>query len=264
MICASSQRMKYRKRFGQNFLTDEVVINRILSAINLRESDKVIEIGPGGGAITSGLYEIARDGYRAIEIDRDLVLALRVAYPKLRLVNEDVLKVDFEQLLPERSFSRIVGNLPYNITTPIFFKLLSVKDRSKIRDLHFMIQKEVAERLTASPGTKNWGRLSILIQIYFQVKQLFDVAPGSFKPEPKVWSSFVKLVPKATDLDVKKMEVLDRVLRAAFSGRRKTIRNSLKNFGIDWSGFEIESTRRADDLAINDYLSVVDFLSETI
>ena len=127
-----------------------------------------------------------------------------------------------------------------------------------------MIQKEVAERLTALPGTKNWGRLSILIQIYFQVKQLFDVAPGSFKPEPKVWSSFVKLVPKASDLEEKKMEILDRVLRAAFSGRRKTIRNSLKNFGIDWSGFEVESTRRADDLTINDYLSVVDFLSETI
>ena len=179
-------------------------------------------------------------------------------------MNEDVLKVDFEQLLPERSFSRIVGNLPYNITTPIFFKLLSIKDRSKIRDLHFMIQKEVAERLTASPGTKNWGRLSILIQIYFQVQQLFDVAPGSFKPEPKVWSSFVKLVPIASDLDEKKMELLDQVLRVAFSGRRKTIRNSLKKFGIDWSGFEVESTRRADDLTINDYLSVVDFLSEKI
>ncbi len=256
--------MKYRKRFGQNFLIDDLVIDKILSIIDLHELDSVIEIGPGSGAITSGLYEVARKDYCAIEIDRDLVEVLKTIYPNLKLINQDVLKVDFDELFQDKRSFRVLGNLPYNITTPILFKFIELRDRSKIRDLHFMIQKEMADRLTASPSSKNWGRLSILIQIYFEVDSLFDVAPSSFNPPPKVWSSFIKLVPKENDLDREKMAVLDNVLREAFSGRRKTIRNSLKSFGIDWNNLEVDAGKRADDLAIEDYLTVLDSLGEVI
>jgi len=252
--------MKYRKRFGQNFLTDDIVIDKILSIVNLHEQDSVVEIGPGGGAITSGLYEVAKEDYCAIEIDRDLVEVLKTNHPNLRLINQDVLKVDFNELFQDKRSSRVLGNLPYNITTPILFKFIELRDRYKIRDLYFMVQKEMADRLTASPSSKNWGRLSILIQIYFEVECLFDVAPSSFNPPPKIWSSFIKLVPKENDLDREKMELLDNVLRAAFSGRRKTIRNSLKSFDIDWNNVEVDAGRRADDLAIRDYLTILDSL----
>ncbi len=256
--------MKYRKRFGQNFLTDNFVIDKILSSLDLHEFDSVIEIGPGNGAITSGLYEIVKGDYCAIEIDRDLVEALRTTFPNLRLINEDVLKVDFDELLQAKSRARVLGNLPYNITTPILFKLIGLRDRFNIRDLHFMVQREVADRLSASRSSKNWGRLSILIQIYFKVERLLDVAPTSFNPAPKVWSSFIRLVPRESDLDPKKRELLDSILRAAFSARRKTIRNSLKPFDINWNEVEIDPARRADDLAIEDYLSVLDSLSGKI
>ena len=126
-----------------------------------------------------------------------------------------------------------------------------------------MVQKEMADRLTATPSTKSWGRLSVLIQIHFDIESLFDVAPSSFSPEPKVWSSFVKLVPKENCLDQDKMELLDQVLKTAFSGRRKTIRNSLKSFDIDWQETEVDTTRRADDLAIQDYLRVLDSVGGT-
>ncbi len=250
--------MRHRKRFGQNFLTDDLVIAKILSAINLHELDSVIEIGPGSGAITSGLYDVAKKDYCAIEIDRDLIKVLQEKHPKLKLVNEDVLQVDFDELLQGKSHFRVLGNLPYNITTPILFKLIGLSDRFKIRDLHFMVQKELADRLTASPSSKNWSRLSVLIQIHFDIESLFDVAPSSFSPEPKVWSSFVKMAPKENCLDREKMKLLDKVLKAAFSGRRKTIRNSLKSFDIDWRETNIDTTRRADDLAIQDYLRVLD------
>jgi len=255
--------MRYRKRFGQNFLTDDLVIAKILSSVGLDERDSVIEIGPGSGAITSGLYDVAKEDYRAIEIDRDLIKVLQAKYPNLKLINEDVLQVDFDELLGDKSHFRILGNLPYNITTPILFKLIGLGDRFKIRDLHFMVQKEMADRLTATPSTKSWGRLSVLIQIHFDIESLFDVAPSSFSPEPKVWSSFVKLVPKENFLDQDKMELLDQVLKTAFSGRRKTIRNSLKSFDIDWQEIEVDTTRRADDLGIQDYLRVLDSVGGT-
>ena len=177
--------VRTRKRFGQNFLIDEGVIDRIVSVVGLSDSDRVLEIGPGTGAITSRLHEIAKENYTAIEIDRDLVRLLSDRYPNLTILNEDVLQVNFDSLIVENEV-RVIGNLPYNITSPLLFRLMSTSARSKVQDFHFMVQKEMADRLAASPGSKSWGRLSIMIQTSFEVSRIFDVAPSAFRPQPKV------------------------------------------------------------------------------
>ena len=218
--------VRTRKRFGQNFLIDEGGIDRIVSVVGLNDSDRVLEIGPGTGAITSRLHEIAKENYTAIEIDRDLVRLLNDRYPNLTILNEDVLQVNFDSLILENEV-RVIGNLPYNITSPLLFRLMSTNVRSKVQDFHFMVQKEMADRLAASPGSKSWGRLSIMIQTSFEVSRIFDVAPSAFRPQPKVWSSFIRMVPVENQLDDQKMPVLNGILRNAFSGRRKKIQNSL-------------------------------------
>ena len=215
-----------RKRFGQNFLIDEGVIDRIVSVVGLSDSDRVLEIGPGTGAITSRLHEIAKENYTAIEIDRDLVRLLNDRYPNLTILNEDVLQVNFDSLIVENEV-RVIGNLPYNITSLLLFRLMSTSARSKVQDFHFMVQKEMADRLAASPGSKSWGRLSIMIQTSFEVSRIFDVAPSAFRPQPKVWSSFIRMVPVENQLDDHKMKVLNGILRTAFSGRRKRSRTRL-------------------------------------
>ena len=163
--------VRTRKRFGQNFLIDEGVIDRIVSVVGLSDSDRVLEIGPGTGAITSRLHEIAKENYTAIEIDRDLVRLLSDRYPNLTILNEDVLQVNFDSLIVENEV-RVIGNLPYNITSPLLFRLMSTSARSKVQDFHFMVQKEMADRLAASPGSKSWGRLSIMIQTSFEVSRI--------------------------------------------------------------------------------------------
>ena len=251
---------RIRKRFGQNFLVDEEVINRIVSVIGLKETDRVLEIGPGTGAITSRLHEIAEENYIAIEIDRDLVSLLSDLHPNLTILNQDVLHVNFDLLIGENGV-RVIGNLPYNITSPLLFRLMSVNARSKMQDLHFMVQREVAERLAASPGTKSWGRLSIMVQTAFEVASIFDVAPSAFKPQPKVWSSFVRMVPLENRLDDYRMKVLNGILRCAFSGRRKKIQNSLRSFDIDWQSLSLDPSRRADQLTMKDYLKLTNSLT---
>ena len=219
--------VRTRKRFGQNFLIDEGVIDRIVSVVELSDSDRVLEIGPGTGAITSRLHEIAKDNYTAIEIDRDLVRLLNDRYPNLTILNEDVLQVNFDSLILENEV-RVLGNLPYNITSPLLFRLMSTSARSKVQDFHFMVQKEMADRLAASPGSKSWGRLSIMIQTSFEVSRIFDVAPSAFRPHPKVWSSFIRMVPVENQLDDQKMKVLNGILRYAFLVDEK-IQNSLSS-----------------------------------
>ena len=253
--------VKARKRFGQNFLIDEGVIDRITSAVGLKYSDRVLEIGPGSGAITSRLHEIAEENYTAIEIDRDLVRLLGNRYPNLTILNQDVLQVDFDSLIGENEV-RVIGNLPYNITTPLLFRLMSMNSRSKMKDFHFMVQKEMAARLAASPGSKSWGRLGIMIQTSFEVKSLFDVAPSAFRPQPKVWSSFIRMVPVENQLDDYKMKVLNGILRTAFSGRRKKIQNSLDSFGIDWRNLALDPSKRADQITMEDYLQLTDYLTD--
>ena len=220
--------MPVRKRFGQHFLHDPSVVRRIVDAVSPVAGQRLVEIGPGRGALTFEL--LARAGeLDAIEIDRDL--AARLAHDprsagRLRLHVEDALTTDFESLRGSGARLRIVGNLPYNISTPLLFKL--IEQRSAIEDIHVMLQKEVVDRMTARPGTKAYGRLTVMLAAYARVERLFDVGPGAFQPPPQVWSSVARLIPSEQPLfETGGGAALRTLVATAFSHRRKTIRNGL-------------------------------------
>lgn len=218
-----------RKRFGQNFLVDQRIINHIVRSIRPQAGDNLVEIGPGKGAITALLLN-ACPSLNVVELDRDLIPILQAtfsAYPELIIHQADALKFDFGTLASNENPLRIVGNLPYNISTPLIFHLLSF--RQLVRDMHFMLQKEVVLRMAAQVGDNNYGRLGIMTQYYCQVEHLFDVGPESFRPVPKVESAIVRLTPHV-ELPFKadNHDTLELVVRTAFSQRRKTLRNALK------------------------------------
>lgn len=217
---------KARKRFGQNFLHDEHWIGKIAQAIHAQPGDAVIEIGPGQAALTREIIAAARHA-SAVEIDRDLAAWLRTQFTEeeLTLIEADALKLDW-RALAENQPLRIIGNLPYNISSPLLFALLPVADR--VIDQHFMLQREVVDRMVSPPGSKTYGRLSVMLQWRYDMVKLFDVPPGAFTPAPKVVSSVVRMVPKKTG-DVAKVdyELFSSVVANAFSQRRKTLRNAL-------------------------------------
>ena len=218
-----------RKRFGQNFLHDPGIIQRIVQAIAPKPGDNLVEIGPGQGAITTELLPLL-GRMHAIELDRDLVgpLAERCAsLGELQIHSTDALKFDFSTLAEPGRPLRVVGNLPYNISTPLLFHLLDQSDH--IKDMHFMLQKEVVERMASEPGSKSYGRLSVMLQARARVSALFHIGPGAFNPPPKVDSAFVRLQPWETSpYRIDDWEVFGRVVAQAFSQRRKTLRNSLR------------------------------------
>jgi 16S rRNA (adenine1518-N6/adenine1519-N6)-dimethyltransferase len=218
-----------RKRFGQNFLHDPGVINNILRAVAPREGQHLVEIGPGQGAITEGLLGSGAK-LDVVELDHDLhplLLARFGANPTFQLHKGDALKFDFSQLAQPGEKLRIVGNLPYNISTPLMFHLL--KQADCIADMHFMLQKEVVQRLAAGAGMNHYGRLGIMVQYHCRVEHLFDVGPGAFKPAPKVDSAIVRLTPHAQlPHPADDPAMLELVVREAFNQRRKTLRNTLK------------------------------------
>jgi 16S rRNA (adenine1518-N6/adenine1519-N6)-dimethyltransferase len=243
-----------RKRFGQHFLADRRVLERIVDAIDPRPGQPVFEIGPGQGVLTAEL--IARAGQvRAIEIDRDLAAALRERFgTQLALVEGDALDFDYTSL---PAGVRIVGNLPYNISTPLLFRLAAAAGR--FADLHFMLQKEVVLRMAAAPSTGDYGRLSVMVQHHFRVERLFDVAPGAFRPPPKVDSSIVRLEPRpaAERGDATEQELRD-VVTAAFSHRRKTLGNALAGV-IGAAGLEalgISPKLRPENLTLEQYVTI--------
>ncbi len=217
-----------RKRFGQHFLHDPRVLARIVDAIDPKPADRLIEIGPGQGALTAAL--LARvPALTAVEIDRDLAggLEQRFGPQKLSLHVGDALDVDFAALRKTGAKLRIVGNLPYNISTPLMFRLLSYRD--DIQDMHFMLQKEVVDRMAARPGSKVYGRLTVMLAPWACVTPLFVVGPGAFRPAPKVDSAVVRVTPyEQRPFAVDDERRFDAVVRAAFSQRRKTLRNALK------------------------------------
>jgi 16S rRNA (adenine1518-N6/adenine1519-N6)-dimethyltransferase len=231
--------MPVRKRFGQHFLHDPQVIARILAAVDPKTGDRVVEVGPGRGALTWGLLARARK-LDVVEIDRDLAAALASderATGGLTVHVEDVLDTDFERLRGGGAPLRIVGNLPYNISTPLLFRLL--KQRAAVGDMHFMLQKEVVDRMAAQPGGKDYGRLTVMLAAYAEVDGLFDVGPGAFQPRPKVWSAVVRLRPSPTPrFPIGSDSVLRTLVTSAFSHRRKTLRNGLKGL---LTGEEIEA-----------------------
>ena len=216
-----------RKRFGQHFLHDPAVIERIVAAIGPRAGEQVVEIGPGLGAIT--LPMLARlPELHAIEIDRDAIRHLREATgqsPALHLHEGDALEFDLSRLDDGRGL-RVVGNLPYNISTPLLFRLL--EQRAHIRDMHFMLQKEVVDRMAAAPDTEHYGRLTVMLAPWLRIEPLFDLGPGAFRPPPRVVSTFVRMAPLAEPLPIEQPRCYANVVAAAFSQRRKTLRNALK------------------------------------
>lgn len=225
MASEGLQGHRARKRFGQNFLHDCHWIERIAKAVNATEGDDIVEIGPGQAALTREL--IAGAGkVRAVEIDRDLAAWLKETFPEsLSLIEADALTLDWTQVAKNDNL-RVVGNLPYNISSPLLFKLLEAADH--VKDQHFMLQKEVVDRMVAQHGSKTYGRLSVMLQWRYRMQKLFDVPPGAFNPPPKVMSSVVRMIPKAKEeVPSVDFELFSSVVANAFSQRRKTIRNAL-------------------------------------
>lgn len=257
-----------KKHLGQNFLHEKGVIAKIVQAIDPQPGDEIVEIGPGQGALTFPLLQ-RHGALTAIEFDRDLHAPLQAAaraHGTLRLVEGDVLGVDFSalaaELAPADGRIRLVGNLPYNLSSPILFHALD--HAGAIRDMHFMLQKEVVERMAAGPGSKVYGRLSVMLQAYCAVTPLFTVPPGAFRPAPKVDSAVVRLVPKPAD----RIEVADRtmfahVVRAAFGQRRKTLRNALQGVAdtevIEAAGLRADA--RAEQVEVTGFIRLANLLA---
>ena len=251
-----------RKRFGQNFLHDARVIQRIVSAIAPKENEPVLEIGPGQGALTQALL-VYQPQLTAVELDRDLVTLLQEKFAaeiNFSLCAGDALKFDLTSLSPAPHSLRVVGNLPYNISTPLLFHLL--QQREWIRDMHFMLQKEVVQRLAAEPGGKDYGRLSVMAQYYCHVSHLFDVPPGSFFPPPKVMSAIVRLQPRTPATLAKDEQLLSTLVNTAFQQRRKTLRNTLKTIASEAQilAANIKPDARAETLSVSDFVHLANIL----
>ncbi len=256
---------KARKRFGQNFLVDQNIINLIVRAINPKPNDPLVEIGPGKGAITAPLLE-ACESLQVIELDRDLVpilLAQFAKYRNFKIHQCDALKFDFSELLTDNKALRIVGNLPYNISTPLIFHLLN--QHHLIQDMHFMLQKEVVQRLAARPHQKSYGKLSVMAQYFCDIENLFDVPPDSFRPAPKVNSAIVRLQPfKQLPQVAEDFSQFEALVNTAFQQRRKTLRNALKNFSPfvedSASHLGIDLNLRAENINVNEYINLSNHL----
>lgn len=251
-----------RKRFGQNFLVDDTVISEIIDAVNPQRRELIVEIGPGLGALTRLLAE-RLDHLHVIEIDRDLVKRLRANFSSSRVTvhESDALKFDFSTL---GNGQRVVGNLPYNISTPLLFHL--AQSAASIRDIHVTLQKEVVERMVARPSSSDYGRLSVMIQYRFQVEPLMTIPPSAFRPVPRVESAVVRMIPFAQLPHCARDEPwFGRIVMAAFSQRRKTLRNSLRRYveADDLRRLGVDANLRPQDLTVAEFVRIADFAAET-
>lgn len=259
-----------RKRFGQNFLTDNFYIDSCIQAIHPAADDKLVEIGPGLGALTLPLMQ-RLERLHVVEIDRDIVARLENTYSPEKIVIHscDALKFDFATLLPAPAGGegaggegklRVVGNLPYNISTPLLFHLADYAE--SISDCHFMLQKEVVERMVAEPGSAEYGRLSVMLQYRFAMEYLFTVPGAAFDPPPKVESAFVRMIPFSPLPHPARDEALfGRIVAAAFAQRRKTLRNTLREFLDlpDFATLGIDPVLRGETLGVADFVRIADF-----
>ncbi len=254
-----------RKRFGQNFLHDGSVIDRIVNAIRPQAGDCLVEIGPGQGALTFPLLTRAKR-LVAIEMDRDLIPRLQTGATGrgvLDLYQGDALAFDFDTVWPDCAQIRVVGNLPYNISTPLLFHIL--RSAPRIRDMHFMLQKEVVDRMRAAPGSKVYGRLSVMIQYHCTVERLFLVHPGAFFPPPRVESAIVRLRPRPPQPAARDPQQFARLVAQAFSQRRKTLRNTLRGMlGPDTiQAAGIDPGNRPEQLAVADFVRLANAAADT-
>jgi 16S rRNA (adenine1518-N6/adenine1519-N6)-dimethyltransferase len=260
----SQKSHKPRKRFGQNFLHDKMVIQRIVNSINPRQGDHIVEIGPGEGALT----ELVLDKIGAmnvVELDRDLIPLLKirfVMYDGLTIHQADALKFDFCQLQTDEKKIRIIGNLPYNISTPLLFHLFD--SNHCIQDMHFMLQKEVVDRIVAKPGDSAYGRLGIMMQYFCRSEYVFTVKPGAFRPAPKVDSAIVRLIPhEKPPVEIDDFDEFSKLVNFSFTQRRKTLRNILKG-KLEISQIEalgIEPTIRPERLSLEDFTKLANTIT---
>ena len=253
-----------KKNLGQHFLTDQDIISKIVLAVKPVAGDFLVEIGPGQGAITFPLLK-KHGALTVIEFDRDLITPLMESAEgmgDLTIIHKDVLKVDFTKLAADRPAMRLVGNLPYNISTPILFHVL--EHAPVVRDMHFMLQKEVIDRMAAEPGSKVYGRLTVMLQARCEVTPLFMVPPHAFRPPPKVDSAVVRLVPLAADkIHIKDAVLFENLVRDAFGQRRKTIRNAMQALATsdDIEAVGLRPDARAEQLPVTDFIKLANFLT---
>ncbi len=254
------QKVKALKRFGQNYLTDSNIINKIISEFSPQPNDNLIEIGPGLGALTEKLLEKARL-LTSVEIDRRVIDQLRKKYPQLNLINADFLELDLSELLINKNEKlRIIGNIPYNLTSPILFKM--IESNEIIKDSVLTVQLEVAKRITAKKGTKDYGILAVLMQHFADIKLNFKVSPNVFYPKPKVYSAVIHLFFKENCLKEEEKKYFIKMVKASFGNRRKTLKNSLSNSIFSTVNFldsEIDLTLRAEQLDVEDFVRLTKF-----
>lgn len=248
------------KRFGQNYLQDQNIIRKIISEINPKEGEIIIEIGPGQGALTQYLTQ-SKANLTAIEIDKRVIEDLQNRFPNLNLIQQDFLELDLRKFItPEKNKLRIVGNIPYNITSPILFKLF--ESNTIISDAVFMVQLEVAKRMTASIGSKEYGILAVLLNYFGKTKLAFKVSRNVFFPKPNVDSAIVHLNFDDKRDDAQFNSVFKSIVKSSFGNRRKTLKNSLSNSifaSVDFSGSGIDLSLRAEQLNVDDFIKLAEF-----
>jgi len=238
-----------RRRFGQNYLTDKSVIFQIVDKINPSKEDNFIEIGPGQGAITKNIKNNSRN-LTLIEIDKENVVYLRSSLGnEIKIFEEDVLKIDLSFV---KNNDRVIGNLPYNIASQIILRFLELN--KKILDMHFMVQKEMAEVITSSPGNKSWNRFAVKVAFFYETEVLMDISPEAFDIKPKVDSSLVRFRPRNTQtFEIKK---LFKIIDLSFQSKRKTIFNNLKKHNVNWEKLKFDKNLRAEQLSLEDFLEI--------
>ena len=244
----------HRRKFGQNYLVDPIIILRIQELLNPQPSDNFFEIGPGQGALTEFLVNQASH-LTAIEIDTDNIKTLEKKFntKNFQVIHADIMQVDLKTILEEGH--RIVGNLPYNIASQIILQLSTVGQCCK--DLHFMVQKEMGDVMTASPRTKSWNKFAVKVQWFFDTEKILEVPPTAFDIKPKVDSVIVRLIPKSIDLSEEKRKKLFNLIDQSFHAKRKTIGNNLKSFEIDWSLLNIDQSMRAEELSLQEFEAIL-------
>jgi 16S rRNA (adenine1518-N6/adenine1519-N6)-dimethyltransferase len=253
---------KPKKRFGQNFLQDENVLNKIVREINPQKDDSIIEIGPGYGALTQKLLT-STENLIAVEIDNELAENLKERFPHLHLINEDFLETDLSQLSTDGKKLRVVGNIPYNITSLILFKL--IENNKLIKDAVFMVQLEVAKRMTSSRGTKDYGILAVVLKYFTETKLCFKISPNVFYPKPKVFSALVHIRFNEIEHSEEEQKMFVSIVKASFGNRRKTLKNSLGNsifHEIDFSNSGIDLSLRAENLSVDDFIALTKFVMQ--
>jgi len=253
--------LKAKKKFGQNFLVDRYFISRIVNEINPKEENNILEIGPGKGAITEPILK-KTNHISVVEIDPDMIKILKhkISTKNISILAEDVLGINDEFF---EKFNKIIGNLPYYIATEIILKLTKIYSSSS--ELYFMVQKEVAERITANPSNKSFGRLSVILQYYFDTELLFELPPEAFSPQPKITSAFIRLIrKKRVSPKVINKDNFEQIVKIAFSQKRKTIKNNFKNilFEKDFLNLEISPKIRSEALAIDQFIKLENYVTQ--